>query len=60
MLSTTLLYDLSTENMIWFIKQTAQQKQCVQSKTAINKFRLPYNSRISRVLETSIILTLHR
>jgi hypothetical protein len=40
MLSTTLLYDLSTENMIWFIKQTAQQKQCVQSKTTINKFQL--------------------
>jgi hypothetical protein len=48
MLSTTLLYGFSTENMIWFIKQTAQQKQCVQPKTAINKFQLLYNSRIPR------------
>jgi hypothetical protein len=47
MLSTTLLYNLSTENMIWFIKQTAQRKQCVQPKTAINKFQLIYNSRIA-------------
>jgi hypothetical protein len=46
MLSTTLLYDFSTENMIWFIKQTAQRKQCVQPKTAINTFQLLYNSRI--------------
>jgi hypothetical protein len=38
MSSTTLLYDFSIENMIWFIKQTAQLKQCVQPKTAINKF----------------------
>jgi hypothetical protein len=38
MLSTTLLYDFSTENIIWFIKQTAQQKQCVQPKTTINNF----------------------
>jgi hypothetical protein len=47
MLSTTLLYDFSTGNMIWFIKQTAQQKQRVQPKTAINKFQLLYNSRIA-------------
>ena len=47
MLSTTLLYDFSTENMIWFIKQTAQLKQCVQPKTAINKFQLLYNSKIA-------------
>jgi hypothetical protein len=47
MLSTTLLYDFSTENMIWFIKQTVQQKQRMQPKTAINKFQLLYNSRIA-------------
>jgi hypothetical protein len=59
MLSTTLLYDLSTENMIWFIKQTAQQEQCVQPKTTITKFQLLYNSRIWHVLETWIVLTLY-
>jgi hypothetical protein len=33
-LYTTFLYGFSTENMIWFIKQTARRKQCVQPKTA--------------------------
>jgi hypothetical protein len=35
MLSITLLYDFSTENMIWFIKQTAQHKQCVQPQNEL-------------------------
>jgi hypothetical protein len=47
MLSTTLLYDFSTENMIWFIKQIARRKQCMQPKTTINKFQFLYNSRIA-------------
>jgi hypothetical protein len=37
MLSTTLLYDFSTENMIWFIKQTTQKNNvCSRKQQSIN------------------------
>jgi hypothetical protein len=46
-LSTTFLYVFSTENIIYFIKQTARRKQYVQPKTATNKIQLLFTSKIA-------------